>query len=236
MKKLIPSIWKIIIILLFVGCVPQKTSSPTPAEPTADIPAIRTEVAQTVVAGVTYEAALILAVEPTITVPPPDTPIPPTSTDSPSEPQAEEPTPTEITIPPTVTKTSTQVVQVVYPTLTPTFYPDRGELVSQSPTDGTYFGPGQDFDLVFTIRNIGVRPWNTNFYLKYTSGVMGQTHSGNNVTMVFIPGAVAYGDTVSLVIDMVAPLQAGTYASSWALINDDGTAFFWPNLVFHVSE
>jgi hypothetical protein len=153
-----------------------------------------------------------------------------------TEPPPQDPTSTTTSLPPTLTNTPTQVKHVVYPTFTPTFYPDRGELVAQSPVDGTYFGPGQDFDLVFTIKNIGVRPWNGNFYLKYTSGLTGKTHSGQIVTMSMLPGMVAYGDTVVIVIDMIAPLQAGTYSSSWALINDDGTAFFWPNLVFSVSQ
>lgn len=237
MNNLIPVTRKITLIILIgllTGCFPQKSTPTSPPEPTADIPALRTEVAKTIVAEMTIEAALAMVAEPTATVAPPNTQIPPTIPSTQTEVAPLEPTSTSTSIPPTLTNTPTQINQVVYPTFTPTFYTDRAELASISPINGTYFGPGAGFDLVFTIKNIGMRPWNGNFYLKYVSGLTGNTHSGQNVTLVMISGAVAYGDTATFVIDMIAPPQAGNYSSTWALINDDGTAFFWPSLVFSV--
>ncbi|MCJ7623833.1 MAG: NBR1-Ig-like domain-containing protein [Anaerolineaceae bacterium] len=237
MKNLMPVTRKIALVILiglFTGCFPQKSTPTSPPEPTVDIPALRTEVAQTIVAEVTNEAALAMASQPTATVPPPNTTIPPTITSTLTEIPPVMNTSTATSIPATLTSTATQVIQASYPTFTPTFYTDRAELVSINPINGTYFGPGAGFDLVFTIKNVGMRPWNANFYLKYVSGLTGKTHSGQNVTLLMNPGAVAYGDTVTFVIDMIAPLQAGNYSSTWALINDDGTAFFWPSLVFSV--
>ena len=217
--------------LILAGCMPSAPQS-TDASPTEDIPALKTEVAQTVVAKITYDAALTAVAQPSATnVPPTEAPAA-TETAVPAEEKAAEPTNTALPIP-TFTKTSAPVT-VSYPTYTPTYYTDRAELSSQSPVDGSVLTAGQDFDLTFTIKNVGMRSWNGNFYLKYVSGVTGQSQGGSTITMVYVPGAVAINDTVTLTIDMVAPSQAGSYSTNWVLINDDGTGFFYPNFVFSV--
>jgi hypothetical protein len=202
--------------------------------PTEDLDRLRTEVAQTVMARITYEAAQTLAAEPTATfetLTPTSEELQGTRTLTPTLPIITY-TPTPIT----PTATPTETVKVVYPTWTPTYYPDRVELASQIPADGTYFAPGEDFDLVFQIKNTGDRTWSTSFYLKFLSGVPGQNQSGQNVTLVYLPRSVAPGDTVGVIIDMVAPLTPGSYTSNWAFVNDDGTTVFSPNLVFFVSD
>lgn len=236
MKKNI-LIWMVTLTItaLLSACIPgQKTTTEQSSEPTTDMNSLRTEVAQTVVAQVTYDAALTKAAEPSQT--------PMVATVMIEEVQ-EEPTATETL--PIVTYTATEVVpsltpsrtvQVTYPTWTPTYYIDQAELSSQTPTDGEYIRAGSDFDLVFTIKNNGARAWNTNFYLKFVSGTSGQTQNGTPVTLVYIPSNVAVGSTVSLVIDMVAPSTPGTYSSNWALYNDDGTVILSPNLVFNVTN
>ncbi len=88
----------------------------------------------------------------------------------------------------------------------------------------------------FTIKNTGGRAWNTNFYLKFVSGVSGQTQTGTPVTIAYVPSSVAVGSSVTLVIDMVAPSTTGTYSSNWALYNDDGTVILSPNLVINVTN
>ena len=225
------SIAFLLFTMLLVGCIPSAAQT-TDAAPTEDIPALKTEVAQTVVAKITYDSALTAVAQPSATEVPPTAIPAATETSVPAEEKAAEPTNTALPIP-TFTKTSAPVT-VSYPTYTPTYYTDRAELSSQSPADGTVLSAGQDFDLTFTIKNVGMRSWNGNFYLKYVSGVKGQSQNGSAVTMVFVPGAVALNDTVTLTIDMVAPSQAGSYSTNWVLINDDGTGFFYPNFVFSV--
>ncbi len=235
MKKNI-LIWMVTltIIALLSACIPGQKTPEQSSEPTTDMNLLRTEVAQTIVAQVTYEAALTKAAEPS------QTPIVETAMIGEVQ---EEPTATETL--PVVTYTATEVipsltptrtVQVNYPTWTPTYYIDQAELSSQTPNDGAYIRAGSDFDIVFTIKNTGTRAWNTKFYLKFVSGVSGQTQNGTPVTLMYIPSGVAVGSTVTLVIDMVAPSSPGTYSSNWALYNDDGTVILSPNLVFNVTN
>lgn len=217
---------------MLTGCAMFQGTTPEP-QPTPDENRLRTEVAQTVVARLTYESALTQAAKPSATVeivsPTLET-FDDTATLSPTLPI--------ITYTPTATvpsPTPSETIRVVYPTWTPTYYPDRAELVAQSPADGSSFTPGLGFDLVFTIKNTGDRTWTTSFYLKFASGISGKSHSGQAVTLAYLPHAVAPGETVQIVIDMIAPQSAGSYNSTWTLINDDGTSILSPNLVFYVS-
>ena len=238
MKKTFPSIYLVTALLLAMvllsACIPGQTTPDQSAEPTTDLNTLRTEVAQTVVAQVTYDAALTKAAEPS--------PTPMVATVMIEE-VKEESTPTETL--PVVTYTATEVVpsltptrtvQVTYPTWTPTYYIDQAELTSQSPIDGAFFRTGSDFDLSFTIKNAGGRAWNTKFYLKFVSGVSGQSQAGTPVTLVYLPSDVPVGSSVTLVIDMIAPSTPGTYSSNWALYNDDGTVILSPNLVINVTN
>lgn len=230
--KVLFQIWIVLIFsVLLTSCDLFQQTTPQ-AVPTEDQNQLRTEVALTVVARVTYEAALTKAAEPTATahIISPTIEEFATTTLTPTLPILTY-TPTPVT--PTATPTETE--RVIYPTFTPTYYPDRAELVSQSPADGKNISPGLGFDLVFEIKNTGDRTWNTNFYLKYVSGVTGETHAGEAVTLRYLPHSVNPGETVNITIDMIAPLTAGTYSSNWALINDDGTAILSPNFVFFVS-
>ena len=238
MTKKINKYYRITVMIILLGAMLASCGTFQPetqqAQPTEDLSRLRTEVAQTVMARVTFEAAQTLAAEPTTTV----EIITPTAEES-LQTQTLTPTLPIITYTPTPitpTTTPTETIEVIYPTWTPTYYPDRAGLVSQSPADGSYFSPGEDFDLVFQIKNNGDGTWNTGFSLKFLSGVSGQNQSGQKITLVSLPGSVAPGKTVGMVIDMVAPLTPGSYASNWAFVNDDGTTILSLNLVFFVSN
>ena len=92
------------------------------------------------------------------------------------------------------------------------------------------------FDLMYGIKNTGDLTWNSNYHLKYKSGVVGQTHSGQNITLIYLPASTAPGETVNLVIDMVAPKTAGYYSSTWSLINEEGKTILSMTLTFYVSS
>ena len=129
------------------------------------------------------------------------------------------PTRTSFTLP-TFTSTATFTnTPSETPVATLTFTPgkDQAQEISQSPVDGTALNPGTDFDLRWEVKNIGTNDWNTNYYYEYQSGVEG---SGPN--SYHISEEVNDGETITLIVDMVAPSSSGSYTSTWALKTDDG--------------
>lgn len=210
----------ILLIVALAGC--SLGLSAAPAEPTPDLDAVRTEAAQTVIAKITVEAAL----NPSATsLPPSQTPLP-VITSTPLQPAPAQPSVTAQIPQATATRKSTWVV---YPTWTRTPYTDAAEFVGQSPSDGFTIGSGGDFDIVWTVKNVGLRPWNTQFYIRYLNGV-----KGSDATKYMLSGPVNVNDTATFRVDMVAPFEPGNYTTTWQLINDDGTAIMTLYLSFSV--
>lgn len=214
-----------LVLFLATGCnVP--TTDDKDQEPTIDQNALRTEIAQTVIAGITLEAVLNPSTTPTT---------------------AETPTKTQ---PPAVTATSeTADIATETATLTPTTkssgggggswvptstsdYTDQAICVSTSPEDFTVMTPNQDFDAVWTIKNTGKRAWNADFYYKYKPEGSDIPKRGSD--WQYISG-IAVGDTINVVVDMTAPGEPGTYRSYWALVNDDAVEFFHFYIVITVA-
>ena len=211
----------LVLVLILAGC-----NTPTVVtEPTVDVPKIRTESAQTVVAKVTIEAAL----NPTAAAT--EAPVVFTATTAPS------PTAAEIaTLAPTITDVPTLVPPasggggVVYPTATRRAGPDQADMLSQSPKDGTDYGPGVEFDGSWTFKNIGTSTWNTNYYYDFTG-------EGTNLAKAeryYLNKTVKPGETITLYADMVAPSSAGRYVTYWQLRNDNGAVFYAFYLVIDV--
>jgi len=210
----------LLLVLAFMAGCTAPMAATTAAQPTADLDAVRTEAAGTVVAKITYAAALN-----------------PSST----------PAPTNTTVPTVVPPTATQVAAVMVntsaPSVTPTKnvvsggsvwvptktpYTDAATLISQSPKDGKSFSQGADFDIIWTLKNTGFRDWNSSFYLRYLKGV-----EGSDSKSYLLP-VLKQTEEGSVRVDMVAPSEPGSYSTTWQLINDDGTAFYTVNLVFSV--
>ena len=211
----------IIGLLALVGCSVSPGITPTSA-PTTDINGLSTQIAETVVAQITREAALNpTAVPPTVA--PTQTQLPPTAV--PTEPAAvvNTPVPTLTTVP---TKSGGSYVFI--PSATSS-YTDQATWVTQTPPDYKVMPAGKDFDGVWTIKNTGKRTWNTQFYAKYVSGTLEATKD-----IYFLPSPLAVNDTVGFTIDFVAPTTPGTYTSNWKLVNDDGVAFFHFYLIITV--
>lgn len=214
----------VLIMLTLTACTALSPATPQPtAQPTTDINQMSTQIAATVIAQLTAEAALNPS-----PVPPTATPFIPTETPlQPSPTNTEMPLPT-LTLPPlpTATRVPSSGGTVIKPTRTP--YTDAAELVSQTPKDGFYVPKGQDFDINWTVKNVGRRAWNTQFYLRYLSGV-----EGSDASKIMVANTVPVNETYTFRVDMVAPVIPGRYVTTWQLINDDGTAILTLNLVFN---
>ena len=210
------------LVFLLAGCSLGLPAAP--AEPTPNLNAVRTEAAQTVIANLTVEAALN---------PSPTSPPPPTQTPEPlvvsSTPLPQATALPSLTAPAPPAAATQKPTWVVYPTWTRTPYTDAAQLVDQSPRDGFVIGGGGDFDIVWTIKNVGLRPWNTQFYIRYLSGV-----KGSKGTKYMLSGPVNVNDNATFRVDMIAPYEPGNYVTRWQLINDDGTVIFTPYLSFTV--
>jgi hypothetical protein len=189
-------------LALVMACVPTFTA---PSIPTVDADEVSTFIAATVNAATTQTAAAM-----------------PTSTWTPSI------TPTRPTDTPVPTATSTVVFILSSPTpiIIPTFtnVPSLGgsgtssdnfacQVVRVSPANGSTFDPRDDFDVFWTVRNIGQRNWDrTDIDYIYSSGAKIHKVSGYD-----LPENVRVGNSVELGVDVRAPKDPGTYSTVWTM-------------------
>ncbi len=213
MKNLLSTLVKIFLLLSLLslmGCnalgtaVPTLTASPT-TPPTVDpqIFASTVSAARTESVGTAF-AQLTEAV--TATPLPSDTPQPTeTSTATP--------------VPPTPTSTRVIVYAPTF-TLTPTQTDYQCSITSLSPKSGESITKDADFDLAVTLKNTGTKEWSTdNVDFRYLSGTKFQ----KKVNAIDLPANVDTGDSIDLVVDMVASTDTGTHEASWGLVNGSTT-------------
>jgi hypothetical protein len=219
-------------ILLF-GLTLAGCNTPTVvAPPTPDIPRVRTEAVQTVVAKLTIEAALnplptatIASVEATATEAEA-----PTATQAPAAQEA------TATLVPTLTAIPTIKPPtgggVVYPTATRRAGPDQAQFISQSPEDGKVFHPSEQFDASWTFKNVGTKTWNKNYRIRVASskGVV----LSKAKTYYLRDSEVKVGEQTTFIADMQAPSTAGRSVTYWELCNDNGDIFYAFYLVVDV--
>jgi hypothetical protein len=86
--------------------------------------------------------------------------------------------------------------------------------------DGSYVAPGTTFTKTWRIRNNGTTTWTTNYKLVFVSGTQMARQSYVN-----LPYNVMPGQTVDISVQMTAPAEAGSYKSSWMLMNESGSQF-----------
>jgi hypothetical protein len=232
-QKTIRGISILALVLMLAAC-----STPTAVvQPTQDIPAVRTEAVQTVIARMTIEAAL----NPTATAAPTEPPAEPeaTATTAPTNTVAA-PTNTQAPAQPAATATSLPTVRpteltgggggsVALPTATRRSGPDQAQLVSQEPGDGTVFNPGVEFDGAWTFKNIGTSTWTTDYDYRFARGT-----NYAEAASYSLPHEVKPGETVRLIADMAAPSEAGRTVSNWELVNENGEVFAQFYLVIDV--
>lgn len=204
MKNKLPAVMVVTIIfaaLLLSAC----GASPTPAQPTPDVAAVRTSAASTVEARFTLTAA---AFTPTL---------PPIPTDT-ATPEPED----------TATPTATSQVIAVITNTQGTEVPLCDSLTFVADVtipDGTVMAPGQEFTKTWRVKNTGVCPWGAGYVLAYAG-------YSNQMSGQFIPLTVVVqpGEEVEVSVQFKAPTQVGEYVSAWAMKNPQGRTF--PQIIF----
>ena len=106
--------------------------------------------------------------------------------------------------------------------------------------DDTVFAPGTEFEKGWQLRNNGTCPWTPD----YSAVFVGGDQLGETVALSFSETIVA-GQTVDVIVPMVAPEAEGTYRSNWQISNADGVPFgidgfdseaFWVQIAVGVPE
>lgn len=200
----------LIAIIIFAGCLPKNvTPTSDPAIETAVFESMQTQAMQAAQEQLTQTALAQPTVTPTevatITLEmPTNTALPPTNTAVP-------PTPFPTLAPPT----STPILATATATATPTRSDLNCQIISSSPANYQVMSPGLDFDGRWTFKNTGSQTWDqSSVDFTYVSGTKFQT----KFDVIDLPVTVTNGNTVELIIDMMAPLSAGNYQSTWALV------------------
>lgn len=208
-KKLITiSIILSILSLALAACsaavTPPTTEVPTtdPGAMQATSDALNTQVADAVAHALTSTA---LANPPTATALPP--------TDTPTTTPSLTPIPATSTPVPTIfVPTATRVV--VLPSATPTQGKYQCIVTAQAPAQWGVIPPGNEFDANWTIKNVGTQDWASGEVDYYY--IDGQAMQKRGDAFDLNQG-VDTGDTVKLVVDMVAPRTNGYYTTTWGV-------------------
>lgn len=129
---------------------------------------------------------------------------------------------------PTATPTDT-------PTATPTFTPTSTQTPSPTPIpchlakfvkdvtipDGTALETSTQFTKTWRLKNMGSCTWDSSYRIAFVDGT-----SMSEATILSWPGgAVSYGESVDLSINLVAPIYPGSYQGNYTLLAPDGTYF-----------
>jgi hypothetical protein len=139
-----------------------------------------------------------------------ETPLPPVATDS---------NMSTLTPRPSATQTATPTKEITA-TFTPA--PNQAQWISQSPEDGIVFSPGQDFDMVWKLKNTGLNTWTRHYSFEHVSGEPTQKYySEINLKDPVPPGGIGV-----LTVDMVAPIKPGIYRTEWAMVDNTNDRFY----------
>jgi hypothetical protein len=130
---------------------------------------------------------------------------------------------------PTFTPTLTFTITPIPPTVTPTRTVDQASWIRQSPADGAILSPGEDLDMIWTIKNIGTNAWSARYSYEYARGVKMQKKDSYRLNRT-----VGVDDTIDIIVDMIAPSEPGSYSTSWRLVNETGKSFYTVTFLFTV--
>jgi hypothetical protein len=216
MQRNLPTIkilFLLVTIIALAGCSPATGALSTPTlDPqvfASTVAAIQTKAAQSVYAQLTQSAALT----PSATLPPPPTDTP-QDTDTPLP-----------TVAPTFAPIPATATLAIPPTQRPTASPTQGAyqcaITALKPASGTSLTKGNDFDLNVTFKNIGSETWDDNSVdFAYLNGAKFQ----KKVDAFDLPANVDPGDSINLIVDMVANTETGTQNATWGLVHS-GSSF-----------
>jgi hypothetical protein len=170
-------------------------NTPQGQEPTADVAAIRTSAASTVVAQFTLTAAVF-------------TPTPSLPTDT-AAPEA------------TDTATGQPQVQVTNTLGTTVALCDSLAFVADvNVPDDTNMAPGQDFLKTWRVKNTGSCPWGEGYELVYAGYANEMSGQPQPLTEVVQPG-----QEIEVSVQFTAPDEIGEYLSAWQMENPAGVTF-----------
>ena len=191
------------VIVLLTACFPAPQVTQVPADLANQV---ATAVALTVSAGQTQtQAAQPIPTNTTL----------PTQTDS-APPTATPNLPTAtpfVIIPPTSTRSSGGGGGGGGAVATASLYDCTP--VNNEPRDNTIFNRGDEFDIRWTIRNTGTRPIPARHDIKYFSGPVLMRNP--NDTFREFGSDLAPGDSVTIIIDAVAPSERGFHVMTWVV-------------------
>lgn len=198
------------IMLLFLtatlaACNFPGAATPAPTQDAAiTLDAVRTQAAQTVEAEIANRASPTSPATATLA---------PTATEIPSSTPAPSFTPVN-TLPPLPTATNTFIpaTATITPTSTPTDY--NCSITSVSPASNAQFSKREDFDGRWTVKNTGTQTWVANDVdYRYVSGEKMQ-----KIKDVYdLKADVKPGESVDVIVDMLAPDSTGTFKTTWSL-------------------
>lgn len=96
----------------------------------------------------------------------------------------------------------------------------RCEVTSTSPSRSNSMPTRFDFDGVWKIKNTSSQTWDASSVdYKYVSGA--KIYKYNSA--YDLPQSVKPGESITIVVDMLAPSQAGQYTTNWALVSGSTT-------------
>ena len=86
--------------------------------------------------------------------------------------------------------------------------------------DGTSFNPGDSFDKIWRLKNVGSCSWSTSYNLVFDSGNQMSAPAATPFSK-----NVAPGETIDLKVKMTAPSTSGLIRGYWKLRNAAGVLF-----------
>jgi hypothetical protein len=103
---------------------------------------------------------------------------------------------------------------------TPACTPSLKYLQDLNYPDGSLVAPGQNVEKQWRVENNGSCNWDENYRLKLIDGFM---PLGAASELALYPARA--GSQATITINFVAPLDAGTYRTSWQAVDTQGTFF-----------
>ncbi len=89
--------------------------------------------------------------------------------------------------------------------------------VSNEPADNTEMYKGQKFDIRWTIRNVGTKTWNKDYYIQFAWG-----DKLTEKNKYFLREEVKPDSTTTVIADGIAPSKGGEYTTWWKVKDAEG--------------
>ena len=94
------------------------------------------------------------------------------------------------------------------------------QVISVSPANWSSFDPRFDFDAVWEVKNTSGKTWDANSVdIKYLGG----EKFYKKTSAYDLPKSVKSGNSIKIVVDMLAPSQSGYYSTNWGLVSSSTT-------------